>query len=91
MRTALIVLFLALAAGGQDKPAGPKITSELREVYQQARADLSEAQLAVVQAQARLKAAVDAMQAVCPLALDAQQRPVCAPQTKAEEPKPQAH
>jgi hypothetical protein len=57
----------------------PAITPELREIYQQARADLAEAQLAIVQAQAKLEAAVKAMQSVCPLTVDAQGKPQCAP------------
>lgn len=90
MRLTILGL-LALTMWAADAPKPPSITAEQRETYQQARADLAEAQLAVVQAQARLKAAVDAMQAVCPLVVDAQGKPQCVPQPKAEEPKPVAH
>ena len=69
--------------------AKPVITAELREIYQQARADSAEAQLAVTAAQARLEAAVKAMQAVCPLTVDQQGKPQCAPEPpKSEAKKP---
>ena len=80
--TILGLLALTMWAADAPKPEPPKITEAQQIAYFQAKADLLEAQSAANAAQNRLDAAVKSMQAVCPLALDKDQRPVC------QEPKP---
>ena len=76
-------------ASGQEtatpEPAAPPaITSEMRETYFQAKSDVLEAQVALTAAQGRLDASVKGMQAVCPLIVDAQGKPQCAPPVEPE-------
>ena len=69
---------------GQDKPE-PVITSEMREAYFQAKADVLEAQAVLEAAQKRFQAAVEIMTKTCPLILDAQGKPQCAPKPEPPE------
>jgi hypothetical protein len=71
-------LLLSLTALAADLPA-PKITLEQQAEWLQARAELLEAQLAVKNAESRLLLVVTKLQAVCPLVLNPQGRPDCAP------------
>ena len=59
----------------------------MRETFFQAKADLLEAQVKLTDAQKRLDASLKEMQAVCPLTLDAQGKPQCAPPTTPESAK----
>lgn len=87
----LLILALTGVIWAVDKPTPSKITEAQQVMYFQAKSDVLEATMAQTSAQARLDAVVKAMTAVCPLVLDAQQRPVCAVVSKTEEPKPVAH
>ena len=81
MKLTLCIMLAGLAGPllGQDAPADqPEITSELREAYFHAKSDTLEAQLVLEAAQKRLDAAVKAMQAICPLVVDADGKPQCA-------------
>ena len=92
-----LILAIALAGLAQQKPAKPtepakqqdppKITSEMRETFFQAKSDLLEAQARSADAQKRLDASLKEMQAVCPLILDAQGKPQCAPPAPPTEAK----
>ena len=64
----------AFSAESQPEPT---ITVEMREAFQHARADVAEAQSAMVIAQQEMTEAVKVMQAVCPLTLDQQHNPKC--------------
>jgi hypothetical protein len=95
MKFALLTVALAGAMWAQDKPMRdeshgileipatkttvPKITAEQQVAYFQAKADVLEAQVALQLANDRLKGTVEVLTRVCPLVLDAQQRPQCAP------------
>ena len=88
-QTPRVVSILAFALMGlaQQQPAKPKdsakptdppkITSEMRETFFQAKADLLEAQAKLSDAQKRMEDAVKAMQSVCQLTLDGQGKPQC--------------
>jgi hypothetical protein len=82
----LPALLLCLTALAADLPA-PKITLEQQAEWLQARAELLEAQLAVKTAEGKLLVVVTKLQAVCPLVLNPQGRPECAPPQPAPEKK----
>jgi hypothetical protein len=93
----ILILAIALAGLAQQKPAKPtepakpadppKITAEMRETFFQAKADVLEAQAKLTDAQKRMQESVKSMEAVCPLMLDAQGKPQCAPPAPPTEAK----
>ena len=92
-----LIIAIALVGMAQQKPAKPtelakpadppKITAEMREAFFQAKADLLEAQAKLTDAQKKMQDSVSTMQAVCPLMLDAQGKPQCAPPAPPTEAK----
>jgi len=64
-----------------QQAAEPSITLEQQAEWLQARAELAEAKLVMLQAEVKINAIVSKMQAVCPLVLK-DGRPVCQPQEK---------
>ena len=99
MKLTLTILAIALVGMAQQEPAKPietakpqdppKITSEMREAFFHAKADLQEFQAKLEDADKRMKTVVAAMQAVCPVMLDQQGTPQCAPPATAENKLPE--
>ena len=82
------VCALLMTAADQMAKPEPKITTEMREVYQQARADFLDYSARATDAKKRLDAAIKIMQDTCTLTQDEQGKIQCQPPTpKLEEKK----